>query len=141
MEHNIKDRLSLLVQQHKELRAISKKIDNTKETASPIKIRELLFTLLNLAKDHMKQEEEILVPLLEGMYHPNEQEIAGFILKEHQQLQSELASLLASVQTPEWDNDTVESLISHQLEHMFKEEYFLFPLIQHFYSGLRSKAQ
>ncbi len=139
METNVTDRLSLLVQQHKELREIFKKINTIRETAPHSKVRELLQTLLNSARDHMKKEEEVLVPLLEGMYHPSEQEILGFILKEHHQIQNDLTSILASVQTQDWD-DWVEHLINQQLEHMYKEEYFLFPMIQQFYSNLRSKV-
>ncbi|RXT04814.1 hemerythrin domain-containing protein [Ammoniphilus sp. CFH 90114] len=138
IENTVTDRISLLIGQHEELKSISNTAQKLIFTATRPVMKELISQLFKLTEEHVKQEEEILLPLLKEMYYSDAQEISGFIIDEHNQIRKQLMVLMDSMDSfdehdTEWAH-SIQCVLINQLAHIFEEEQVLFPLIKKHFS-------
>lgn len=130
------DHLSLLIQQHHDLKELSNTAQEIMETASFAELKKIIQYLFQRTIEHVDQEEEILFPLLKDMYYPNDREISSFPIEEHAQIRKQLDVLVHELEAAEKQlhqpnlEYSLQCILINQLEHMFKEEQVLFPLIK-----------
>lgn len=130
--------LSLLIRQHHELKEISYTVQELMGNASCSQLKELIMQLSQLTLEHIETEEETLIPLIKDMYYPNDHEIASFLQEEHAEIRKQLDVAVHDLDAvekkfhqPYWKY-TLQCILTNQLEHIFKEEQVLFPLIQRY---------
>ncbi len=145
----IADSITLLLEQHEKIRTSAKEamslLERTKENASAEDYGLLLaklITLKVLLVEHGRKEEELIVPILQDMYHP-QAEMARYVEDEHSHMEEELKEIKKHLREhilnqPERLEEAIYSkaknFLTQTITHLFEEESGLFPMLKGFLS-------
>ncbi|WP_134704089.1 hemerythrin domain-containing protein [Ammoniphilus sp. YIM 78166] len=149
---NIADAITLLLEQHEEIRSLAKEamsvLERTKENASTEDYELLLEKLITLKArlvEHGRKEEELIVPILQDMYHP-QAEMARYVEDEHTHMEEELKEikkhlrehiLNKSERLEEVIYSKAKTFLTQTITHLFEEESGLFPMLKGFLSQVK----
>ncbi|WP_164985147.1 hemerythrin domain-containing protein [Ammoniphilus sp. CFH 90114] len=141
---NITDSFALFLEQHEQIKATAKEaqlaLERIKSTGNVEGYQEVLDKLVKLKAElmeHSRQEEEVIVPLVEKMYHSPE--MAHYVEDEHVQMEEDLLAIKKqlrmhiSEEREQLDEEVfvkTKRFLTQTVTHIFEEESGLFPMLR-----------
>lgn len=148
--------ITLLLEQHEKIKTLTKEtiavLERTKENALTNDYEVLLEKLVELKAllvEHSRQEEEMIVPILQDMYHP-QAEMARYVEDEHTHLEEEIKEIKQhlrehiinrSERLEEGIHAKTKNFLTHTVTHIFEEESCLFPMLNGVLSQVKKEKK